>query len=427
MKKVALFPAIACLLICASCLRGDPVPGKREPLLVTSEDLACALETAVADGPPAISAAIATREGIIWSGTAGYSDLQNRVEAHPDDLFGIGSITKTFIAIVALQLVEEGRLAITDTPQDILGDVVAGVPNADTAQLAQLLNHTSGIPSFEDDPEWIRAARGDRADPARIWRKSESLAYVTGEGHSPLFEPGEAYSYSNTNYTLIGLMIEAVTDNDVVSEIDSRIRAPLGLSSLYLEGFEPVPEDRLTRRYHYDTTGFRQNAGINAAFPRAGRGLIDASQSNLSPEWTDGGMVATARDLASFGAAVRDGRLLDPETQKFLKSWRLIAGGDYPAWVGHGVFRETRKPGVMIGHSGSVLGYTGYVGWYEGSDVVVAVLTNAGSMHVGEPVMTASRFAQSLSFSSLVQAYARHSRDIAEDQGLYADRDTCSP
>ena len=151
------------------------------------------------------------------------------------------------------------------------------------------------------------------------------------------------------------------------------------------------------------------------------------SPTRARPEGTDLVMqIASVRDLAKFGSALREGSLLSPASYKILKSWRLIAGGDCPAWVGHGVFRETTKSGVMIGHSGSVLGYTGYVGWYEGCDVVVAVLTNAGSMNIGEPVMTASRLAQGLSFSTLVPAYARQSRGAEGEPVPQANRETCS-
>ena len=83
----------------------------------------------------------------MWSGTAGYANVEMRELVRPDTLFGIGSITKTFVAVVVLQLVEEKRLHLEDTPARVLGCAVDGIANADKADLAQLLNHTSGIPS----------------------------------------------------------------------------------------------------------------------------------------------------------------------------------------------------------------------------------------------------------------------------------------
>jgi D-alanyl-D-alanine carboxypeptidase len=95
-------------------------------------------------------------------------------------LFGVGSITKTFVAVVILQLAEEGRLDLNATAESLLGSAVAGVPNVATATLGQLLNHTSGVPSWEDDPAWIRDGRGDRLDVGRIWDKTATLAYIRG-------------------------------------------------------------------------------------------------------------------------------------------------------------------------------------------------------------------------------------------------------
>ena len=175
------------------------------------------------------------------------------------------------------------------------------------------------------------------------------------------------------------MVIEKVTGHEAMDEIHRRILAPLGLKDIHLEGFEPVPQDRLPHRYHWATPVFRQDARVNAAFPEVRPGLIDASRSNLSVEWTAGGMVATARDLALYAVALRDGRLLKPESLKFLTEWFPADAG---MEVGHNVFR-TRYPGgvAVIGHDGDVLGFTGSFYWIEAGDVVVAVVSNVGSMH----------------------------------------------
>lgn len=129
-----------------------------------------------------------------------------------------------------------------------------GVPNAATATIAQLLNHTGGVPSWEDDPAWIRDGRGDRLDTGRIWDKTATLAYI--RGHAPLAGPGDKFSYANTNFTLLGMIIEKVTGQSAVDEIHRRVLAPIGLKDIYLEGFEPVPQSRLPNRYHWATPLF---------------------------------------------------------------------------------------------------------------------------------------------------------------------------
>jgi D-alanyl-D-alanine carboxypeptidase len=370
--KQRLFLALA---LAAACKPQAKTPSTDEA--GAAVELQTMLDEAVAKGVPGISAAVANKSGVVWTGVAGMSDLKANTPVRPDMLFGIGSITKTFSAVVILQLAEEGRVDLQATAASILGHAVDGIPNADKATLAQLLNHTGGVPSWEDDPTWIHEGRGDRLDPSHIWGKTETLRYI--KGHQPLFPAGEKFSYANTNYTLLGMVIEKVTGNDATAEIHRRILDPLGLKDIRLEGFEPVPTDRLAHRYHWATPTFRETAGVNVAFPEVRPGLIDASASNLSVEWTAGGMVATASDLARYAVALRDGRLLKPESMKFLTEW-FPAGEN--SQVGHNVFRRTYPGGpVVIGHDGDVLGYTGSLYWVEGADAVVAVVSNVGSMH----------------------------------------------
>lgn len=355
------------------------------------------IEEGVANGIPGISAAVATRDGVVWSGVAGLADLQSDIPVQPNMLFGIGSITKTFFAVVILQLVEEGRLNLGATSASILGPAVDGIPNADKATIAQLLNHTSGVPSWEDDPIWISDGRGTTLDAGHIWGKAETLQYI--KGHKPLFAPGEAYSYANTNFTLLGMIIEEVTGKEAVDEIHLRVLDELSLEDIHLEGFEPVPPEQLPHRYHWATPAFRRNAGVNAAFSEVRPNLIDASSSNLSVEWTAGGMVASARDLALYGAALRDGQLLKPESMVFLTEWFPVSDNEQ---VGHNIFRNEYPDGpALIGHDGSVLGFTGSLYWVEGADVVVAVVCNVGTVHSGKVPGSAWSVAKSREFIDL--------------------------
>jgi D-alanyl-D-alanine carboxypeptidase len=389
-------------LLALSVILSAPILGAsmQESSRSAASQLQALLEEGVSKGIPGISAAVATSKGVVWTGTAGKANLDTGEPVQPDMLFGIGSITKTFVAVVILQLMEEGKLRVDDTAAGILGKAVEGIPNADKATIAQLLNHTGGVPSWEDDPVWIREGRGKDLDPKRLWGKPDTLAYI--KGHAPLFPAGEKFSYANTNYTLLGMIIEKLTGQDAVSEIQRRILTPLGLKNIYLEGFEPVPADKLPRRYHWATPDFIKTAGVNEAFPEVRLGLIDASASNLSVEWTAGGMVATARDLALYGAALRDGELLKPESMKFMLTWF-----PKPAWdgaqVGHNVFRTQIKDGtVVIGHDGDVLGFTGSLYWVEGADAVVAVVTNVGSMHTGTSPGGAYSVGKAVEFVRLV-------------------------
>ncbi len=389
------FAVLAGVLVVEACAPSRPAVTPANSPAAT--ELQALLDAGVTKGLPGISAAVANGSGVVWTGTAGMADIEAGTPVRPDMLFGIGSITKSFSTVVILQLADEGRLDLHATAADILGNAVAGVPNADKATLLQLLNHTGGVPSWEDDSVWIREGRGDQLDVHHIWGKDETLKYI--EGHQPLAPPGEKFSYANTNFTLLGMVIEKVTGHTAVEEIHERILDPLGLKDIRLEGFEPVPEERVPHRYHWDTPTFRKTAGINAAFHQVRPDLFDATGSNLSVEWTAGGMVATARDLAAYGEALRDGRLLSPRAMAIFTEWFPI---NEVVAVGHNFFRVA-VPGrpVLIEHSGSVLGFTGELYWVEGTDVVVAVVSNVGTMHVGRSPASAPSVAADPQFVRL--------------------------
>lgn len=396
MNRIAWCLTISAFLGCATAARAEQV---------TPQQLQAALDSAVAKGAPGISAAIATRGGVIWTGTAGYADIKARTPIQTSNLFGVGSITKVFVTTVVMQLAQEGRLNLDSTAADILGpEVTKGIANADRATLAQLLAHTGGVISWEDDPLWIREGRGSKLKPSHIWGKTEPLDYIRGPKHAALNEPGEKHNYSNTNYTLLGLVIEKVTGQTAEAEIRRRVLEPLNLRSTFLEGFEPFDTSRLPHRYHWATPTFEQTAGIAKGFQRVRPDLIDATGSNLSVEWTAGGMVSTPSDLAVFALALRDARIISPASLKFMTQWT-------PAWkgaeVGHGLFRTQNASGSTIGHNGSVLGFTGSFYWTEQGDAIVAVLSNVGTMHAGDVPTSAAHVAQRSEFAGLAVQFAQ--------------------
>jgi D-alanyl-D-alanine carboxypeptidase len=362
------------------------------------------LERFIDIGIPGVSATIANRKGVIWSRTAGFADIAARTPMTHDYVFGVGSITKTFVSVLAFQLAEEGLLSLDATLSSILGsDIVRGIANADTATIAQLMNHTAGIPSWEDDPVWIRDGRGKTIEPSRSWGKGDTLDYIRGDRHPALFPAGQSFSYSNTHFTLLGLVIEHVAGSSLQAELRRRIIDPLELTHTYLEGFEERSSMLLPRRYHYATETFRQVAGIAESFSEVPHGLIDVSGSNLSVEWAAGGIVSSPRDLVRFASALRDDELLRPGTLNRMRTWVSARPN---ADAGHGLFRFETSSGFLDGHNGNVLGFTGSFWWAEKGDCVVAVLANVGSMHAGAVPAGASDVALRGDFPALAMAYA---------------------
>ena len=364
------------------------------------------LSKGLAQGMPSITFAIATRQGVIWSGAVGYADLTNRSRAHPGYLYGIGSITKMFVACVIEQLIDEGRLSLEATGRELLGEAaVAGIPNADRATVRQLLDHTSGVPSWEFDSEWIRHGRGAAMNIDHIWGKTEALEYVRSGRDTAANEPGAGYGYSNSNYTLLGLIIEQVTGHDAVAEIHRRILAPLGLDDIRFEGFEAVDASRLPSRYHFGTEEFLRDAGMHSSFRRIDRRLIDVSRSNLSTEWTAGAVLATATDMALFARALRDGLIVAPPGLKRMESFKPTDDKDED--MGQGLALDRYGQERLIGYTGNVLGFGAAVGWVPGEDVVIALMTNVGAMHAGDSAYYPEKLLKDTRIIAAARALAR--------------------
>lgn len=226
----------------------------------------------------------------------------------PNARFRIGSQTKEMVATVVLQLVAEGRLGVDDKLGALLPEVVQKdlVTRADEITVRQMLRHTSGIPDWYaakpnpdgsegEDPSFDVFDFTTRYRPLDLVKWSRSRPR-TGE-------PGEKWSYSNTNYTLLGLIIERLTGHDLAAELHGRLFGPLGMTRTYL----PVQPPE----------GIKGPHG-HGYYPDANGRLRDVDQFNASIGGAAGGVVSTAHDVSAFKRAFTQGRLLPPELQRVL-------------------------------------------------------------------------------------------------------------
>jgi D-alanyl-D-alanine carboxypeptidase len=369
-----------------------------------------ALVQGIAMGIPGLSVAIGTGDSLAWTGTAGYSDLLEKVPVKTGDRFGVGSITKTFVARVVLQLAQEGRLDLDRTAVDYLDlEIVQNVPNTDKASLHQLLNHQSGIPDWESQEKWIRVGRGDQMNLGKVWDKTETLEYVRREHLPADHEPGQQYRYSNTNYTILGLIIEAITGNDAATEIRQRILQPLYLEDTFFESYEEVPGGYV-HHYHYATPKFVEVAGVHRGFSEIRPYLVESTAANFSPEWTAGGMVSSARDLVRWAQAIRNGELLDPTMQKELFSYyppKESSSSKEEYMQGVLRIKDYYNDRAVIGHGGGTLGFTAKMYWLEETDIVVILLTNVGEMHSGLNPSPVGMFYREVLFPAVIQFLGR--------------------
>ncbi|MEU4216005.1 serine hydrolase domain-containing protein [Actinoplanes sp. NPDC026623] len=282
-------------------------------------------------------------DGAVTRARAGVGDLERGTPVPLDGHFRMGSNTKTFVSVVVLQLVGEGRLSLDDTVERWLPGVVAGNGNdGRRITVRQLLQHTSGIYNYTRDiaalgtPEGYLAHRFDHYDARDI----VALAMK----HEPGFAPGTQWDYSNTNYILAGMIIERVTGRTWATEVRARILRPLGLRGTSAPGDRPsVP-----RPY---AKGYQQW--------EPGGALIDTTLFNPTVADAAGSLVTTPTDLARFWQALQRGRLLKPGQMAQLHETVLadtfqdyIPGARY----GLGIMFIPNRCGGYWSHGGDVPG-----------------------------------------------------------------------
>jgi D-alanyl-D-alanine carboxypeptidase len=245
-------------------------------------------------------AIVVTPEGT-WRGAAGWADFQAKRRADPDDRFAIESTTKTFVATVVMQLVGEGRLNLHDTVRHWLRGLYPARP---PITIEQLLNHSSGIPSDFEISE---------APLVRVKR-------IAAQG--VLFRPGTSSAYSNSDYVLLGLIVEKVTGRSLDQVVTSRI----------------------IRRLHLRSTSY------GTAHAQRMTPWLGPAESFGRPVSGDGGIISTVGDLARFFRALLGGKLL-PQKQ-LAEMTRTIASPEPDLRFGLGILRYRQSCGFAWGHGG---------------------------------------------------------------------------
>lgn len=318
-----------------ACLATAPLAVPSASAAAPSDDdaaLRAALEAVVDAG--ATGAIGLVDDGADVSATAvGVARLDRPRPLRVSDQVRVGSITKTMIATITLQLVGEGRLRLDDTVERWLPGMV---PNGSAITIRMLLNHTSGIFDYTADPDWNAAVF---ADPDRHWSPQELVA--VGTAHPPLFPPGQGLAYSNTGYILIGLVLEKVTGQPVQDLVTQRVVRPLHLYDTF-----------------FATSARFRGAYAHGYFPPSltDDGYLDVTSWSPSLQWTAGALVSTASDLARFYQALLSGRLLGPALLNEMTT--TVTGPDYPGiGLGLGIWSVDTPCGTAWGHLGGAPGY----------------------------------------------------------------------
>jgi D-alanyl-D-alanine carboxypeptidase len=329
------------------------------------------LDELVATGPPG-AIGLARHHDETWRGASGLAVLDPARPMRPGLRYKIGSVNKTFVATVVLQLVGEQRLRLGDSVERWLPGLV---PGGDHITIRQLLQHTSGLFDYTEDPRVFEPYQ--QGDLDFVWRPGQLVAIATE--HPPLFAPGTSWSYSNTGYVLLGLIIEQATGSSLRQQLKARIFGPLHLRHTS----SPTTNPRIAGPHAH---GYLLGAG-------PGGTPLDVTGLSPSWAWAAGNMVSTVDDVARFYRALLRGRLLPDRLLREMRT-TIDTGQGFRYGLGLAALRLPCG-GTVWGHDGGLAGYENWaLASRNGDDQVVMMINATGDSDtevalVGEAVVTA--------------------------------------
>ncbi len=318
---------------------------------------------------PGAIALVALPDGAVWKKAAGFADLQQSIPMRPNHQFRIGSTTKIFIATLVLQLMEENQLNLENTidqylPAKIVDNIarIDSISYGDKITLRQLLRHESGIFDYARDDKLLMDVQNDLQ---RIWQPEEILAYVYKQ--EPYFIPGTPGQghYSNTNYLLLGLILESILQQPIAKTLQERIFTPLNLTHTLFEY-----DDTLTPNI---ATGYRN----------------DVPTTDFSPSltWTAGAIVSDTEDLRRFINQLFLGRLF----QKKETLNTMLEFNQHNFGLGIKKADLSPKIGTVYYHNGNTPGFLTVAAYIPTKQQTIVL-----SLNQGESEEVAQKFFEAL-------------------------------
>jgi D-alanyl-D-alanine carboxypeptidase len=310
---------------------------------------------------PGASVGFILADGRFASVAAGLADLEGRRPLQPTDQMLAGSIGKTYFAALVMQLVQEGRLNLDDKIARWLGREpwFARLPNGKDISLRMLMNHSSGLAEYYELKGFIERLR---KEPDRAFKPEVLVECVLDS--QPLFAAGQGWSYADTNYILVGMIVERITGKSLYAEVEKRILKPLKLT-------RTIPSNR--RSLPGVITGYSM---ANSPFGFEGR-VIKDGKFIINPqfEWAGGGYASTAEELARWAKALYEGRVFKPAMlEQMLAALPARTGrGDK---YGLGVQVRQSDWGISYGHGGWFPGYLSEMEYFPDHKVAIAIQVN---------------------------------------------------
>lgn len=284
--------------------------------------------------PGVVALVVDHKRGIDWMYTAGYNDLYNKLPMDSSFTFRIGSNTKTMTTTVFLQLVEEGKIALSDK----LSKYFPAYPYADKVTIEMLLDMKSGIFNYTEDME--NFIQQELTNPAKVWQPQDLIDM--GLAHDLYFEPGSDMHYSNTNTFIVGQLIEHLTGNSLETEIFNRLIQPLGLNNT-----------------HFLTQGIDLPGNHGKGYEINGDNTYkDATEYyDISWAWAAGSAYSTPRELQKYVEALIGGAYLSAPLQEKRLTDNFYGRPDL--WGGNFTYgKGLMRCGSFYGHGGDLAGFT---------------------------------------------------------------------
>ena len=334
--RVLAVPLAAAIALGAAGGTASAAPSKDETTHLKSR-----AQGLVDAGYPAALAAVSDAKGESAGVAVGKGNLETGQAPPMDGEVRIGSNTKTFVAVVVMQMVQEGKVGLDEPIETYLPGLIKGEGiDGSKITVRQLLQHTSGLPEYTD----TTPGRSDIFQIKDHYIPPRDLL-DTALGKPAAFEPGTQWAYTNTNYVVLGMLVERVSQRPVGEQIDQRIIKKLGLSHTYF----PAPGDRSIKGTH--PQGYHLSA--------EGK-LGDMTEMDPAWAWAAGAMVSTPSELNTFFQAVFDGRLLTQSSIDEMKNGAVDASSRLGPGTVYGlglIGRSLTCGGTSWGHGGTIHGY----------------------------------------------------------------------
>ena len=321
---------------------------------------------------PGATLGVVLANGESFGLAVGFSDRDAKTPMKPTDRMLAGSVGKTFAAATALQLIKEGKIALDDKIEKYLGGEpwFARLPNAKDITVRQLMNHTSGLVRYEFKEQFTKDLT---ANPEKVWKPAELLAYLF-DTKAP-FEAGKSWDYSDTNYIVLGMIIEKVTGKRFYDEANRRLINPLKLT-------DTIQQDR--PRLKGVVQGY---AGPDTPFGGTDAMIVNGKFAiNPQFEWTGGGYASTAQDLARWAKMIYEGKAFSPELLPQVLDGVAAPMIGRETNYGLGVIIWKTTLGTAYGHSGFFPGYITQMMYFPEHRAAVAVQINTSvGRSLGKP------------------------------------------